>query len=51
MMKTILEQMKEFAELGYYGEDYLSNTVDAAKDELEPEGRRCIWQLPDLRFR
>ena len=34
MMKTILDQMKEFADLGYYGEDYLSNTVDAAKDEI-----------------
>ena len=31
MMKTILDQMKEFADLGYYGEDYLSNTVDAKK--------------------
>ena len=42
MMKTILEQMKEFAELGYYGEDYLSNTVDAAKDEIGT-GRAAMY--------
>lgn len=34
MMKTVLDQMKECADLGFYGEDYLSNTVDAAADEI-----------------
>lgn len=46
MMKTILDQMKEFADLGYYGEDYLSNTVDAAKDEIGTEKAAMYLAAP-----
>ena len=28
-LKTIITQMKEFADLGYFGEDYLSNTMES----------------------
>lgn len=38
MMQTVLEQMNEFAELGFYGEDYLSNTAESDKTEFG-EGR------------
>lgn len=38
MMLTVLEQMNEFAELGFYGEDYLSNTAESDKTEFG-EGR------------
>ncbi|UFT98387.1 ABC transporter substrate-binding protein [Radiobacillus kanasensis] len=31
-MKTVLEQLKEFADLGYFGENFLSNTVEAGID-------------------
>lgn len=37
-MLTVLEQMNEFAELGFYGEDYLSNTAESDKTEMG-EGR------------
>lgn len=38
MMLTVLEQMNEFAELGFYGEDYLSNTAESDVTEFG-EGR------------
>lgn len=34
MMLTVLKQMNEFAELGFYGEDYLSNTAESDKTEF-----------------
>ena len=37
-MLTVLKQMNEFAELGFYGEDYLSNTAESDKTEMG-EGR------------
>ncbi len=31
---TIIEQLKEFADLGFYGDDYLSNSVENAKEAM-----------------
>ena len=33
-MLKIITQMKEFADLGFYGEDYLTNTVEDAKQAI-----------------
>lgn len=38
IMLTVLKQMNEFAELGFYGEDYLSNTAESDVTEFG-EGR------------
>lgn len=34
LLKTIIEQTQELADLGYYGEDFLSESVDNAKDKI-----------------
>jgi raffinose/stachyose/melibiose transport system substrate-binding protein len=34
---TIISQLKEFSELGYFGEDYLSNAVENAKEAIATE--------------
>lgn len=34
---TIISQLKECAKLGYYGEDYLSNSVENAKEAIASE--------------
>lgn len=34
---TIISQLKESAELGYFGEDYLSNSVENAKEAIATE--------------
>lgn len=31
---TIIKQLKEFADLGFYGDDYLSNSVENAKEAM-----------------
>lgn len=31
---TIIEQLKEFADLGFYGDDFLSNSVENAKEAM-----------------
>lgn len=33
-MELIISQMKEFADLGYFGKDYLSNAVENAKEAI-----------------
>ncbi|ADL51564.1 ABC transporter substrate-binding protein [Clostridium cellulovorans] len=33
-LQTIIGQLKEFAELGFYGENYLSNSVENAKEAI-----------------
>ena len=34
---TIIKQLKEFADLGYYGEEFLSNSVENAKEVIANE--------------
>lgn len=36
-LQTIISQLKECAELGYYGDDYLSNSVENAKEAIATE--------------
>ena len=31
---TIIKELKEFSELGFYGDDYLSNSVENAKEAM-----------------
>lgn len=46
---TIIEQLQECAELGYFGEDYLSNAWENAKEAIATE--KCAMTIAELGFR
>lgn len=48
-LKTIIEQLNECAELGYYGDDYLSNAVENAKEAVA--SGRCAMFIAELGWR
>ena len=46
---TIIEQLQECAEAGYFGEDYLSNAWENAKEAIATE--KCAMTIAELGFR
>ncbi|MDO4306757.1 MAG: ABC transporter substrate-binding protein [Eubacteriales bacterium] len=48
-LKTIIEQLNECAELGYYGDDYLSNAVENAKEAVATG--KCAMFIAELGWR
>ena len=46
---TIIEELDECAKLGYYGDDYLSNAVENAKEAIATE--KCAMYIAELGFR
>lgn len=46
---TIIGQLKECAEAGYFGEDYLSNAMENAKEAMATE--KCAMVINELGFR
>ncbi|MDO4337175.1 MAG: ABC transporter substrate-binding protein [Eubacteriales bacterium] len=48
-LKTIIEQLDECAKLGYFGEDYLSNAVENAKEAVATG--RCAMFIAELGWR
>ncbi|HJC62322.1 MAG TPA: ABC transporter substrate-binding protein [Candidatus Blautia merdavium] len=46
---TIIEQLQECAEAGYFGEDYLSNAWENAKEAMATE--KCAMTIAELGFR
>lgn len=48
-LKTIIEQLNECAELGYYGNDYLSNAVENAKEAVATG--KCAMFIGELGWR
>lgn len=46
---TIIEQLDECAKAGYFGEDYLSNAWENAKEAMETES--CAMTIAELGFR
>ncbi|MCK0470188.1 ABC transporter substrate-binding protein [Halalkalibacter sp. APA_J-10(15)] len=45
-LKTVIEQVNEFADLGYYGENFISNTVEAGLDAFGREEAAMILRVP-----
>ena len=48
-LKTIIEQLDECAKLGYYGDDYLSNAVENAKEAIATG--KCAMFIAELGWR
>lgn len=48
-LQTIIRQLKECAEAGYFGEDYLSNAWENAKEAIATE--KCAMTVSELGFR
>lgn len=48
-LQTIISQLKECAEAGYFGEDYLSNAWENAKEAIATE--KCAMTISELGFR
>ncbi len=46
---TIIEQLKESAEAGYFGTDYLSNAWEGAKEAMASE--RCVMTIAETGFK
>lgn len=46
---TIINQLQECAEAGYFGDDYLSNAMENAKEAIATE--RCAMVIAELGFR
>lgn len=46
---TIIKQLKECAEAGYFGDDYLSNAMENAKEAMATE--KCAMVINELGFR
>lgn len=46
---TIIQQLQECAEAGYFGDDYLSNAWENAKEAMATE--RCAMTIAELGFR
>jgi raffinose/stachyose/melibiose transport system substrate-binding protein len=45
-LKTVIEQVNEFAELGYFGENFISNTVEAGLDAFGTGKTAMILRVP-----
>ncbi|WP_340018003.1 ABC transporter substrate-binding protein [Paenibacillus sp. FSL H3-0457] len=45
-LKTVIEQLKEFADLGYFGKDFLSNTVEAGIEAFGQEKAAMLLRVP-----
>ncbi|MEK3786418.1 ABC transporter substrate-binding protein [Paenibacillus sp. FSL K6-1230] len=45
-LRTVLEQLNEFAELGYFGKDFLSNTVEAGIEAFGQEKAAMLLRVP-----
>lgn len=45
-LENVIKQVKEFADLGYYGKDFLSNTVEAGLDSFGTGKAAMILRVP-----